>query len=176
MVKQVHRSKIINQMTQYADEFLIENFDTRLKIPIEINSRLKRSLGRFQAYTTDESPLPIKIELSKSLLENEPMEMILDVLKHELVHYALCKKGLPYYDGQSCFEDKLIELGVSATKKLRTDNTKKEVYKCSCKEFNLSRKLDNHARYKGSNYTCPTCNVKLSYVGIKPSNRRIEII
>lgn len=176
MTKKIKREVIINQMKQYSNDFLRENFDSELTIPIEINGRLSRALGRFASRRKDGGYIPIKVELAKSLLENEPMESILDVLKHELVHYALCKQGLPYSDGNKVFEDTLSSLGIASTNTLSALDSKKEIYKCDCQEIARNKKLKHHAIYEGSNYSCRKCGSELSYIGRRENKKLIEII
>ena len=155
----------INQLTNFANKFLSENFDgMQLDIPIKINGRLSRVLGRFRHYSAPKKP--VVIELSKNMIQYYELEEILDVLKHELVHYALYMQGKPHRDGDAYFENKLKELGITATKVYKHKG-KVEVYACGCDTYEYNRKLHNHSRYKGSNYTCRCCEQPLRYVGQK---------
>ena len=61
-----------------------------LDIPVEINSRLTRAMGRVKYVVASEDVyLPTKIEFARNLIENASDEDILQVIKHEYVHYFL---------------------------------------------------------------------------------------
>src|SRR5574344_1329083 len=153
----------INQLTNFANNFLSENFDgMQLEVPIKINSRLTRALGRFKHYKAPKKP--VVIELSKNMIEYYELEEILDVLKHELVHYALYMQGKRYKDGQYCFESKLKELGITRTG-VYDCKGKVEVYACDCGTYEYTRKLHKHKQYQGANYTCRQCKKHLRYIG-----------
>lgn len=65
-MKTVLKATIIEELTIFAEDFLLENYQLTLTIPIEINGRLKRRMGRFH-FTRDGEP--VKIDLSKNLIE-----------------------------------------------------------------------------------------------------------
>jgi hypothetical protein len=100
-------------LTLIARKFLKETYGLELNIPININSRLSRALGRFRHYPRTGQPLDI--EISRSVIENHGEEATIDVLKHELVHYALFTLNKPFADGHPVFENELKRLGVSRT-------------------------------------------------------------
>ena len=121
----------LQDLHRFAEDFLQEEFNMSLDIPIKLNGRLKRAGGRF----ISRSHSAVEIDLNKTVYEHNPIDVVLDILKHELVHYALFEKGLPYRDGDRVFENTLARLGVSSTNTLRV-KTKAHVYKCDCgKEF-----------------------------------------
>lgn len=99
-------------LTHYANEFLKEHYNLTLDVPIIRNNRLRRSLGRF-IWSRDKKP--IKIELAGFLLKYGHEEVIKDILRHELTHYALCRLGLPFQDGHPYFESELKRQGTSST-------------------------------------------------------------
>jgi SprT-like protein len=97
--------QLFNYGKQYAKEF----WDLELNIPIYINGRLTRLLGRFVYNRYDRTET--RIELSKDLVDNFKDEDVLDVLKHELTHWALYKLGKPHNDGHTVFENELVRVG-----------------------------------------------------------------
>lgn len=127
----------LQDLEKFANEFLEKEFNMSLDIPITLNGRLTRAMGRFLVMRnrrTNEARA-IGIELNKTLYEHNSMDVVLDTLKHELVHYALFSKGLPYSDGDYVFESTLKRLGVTATM-TTTFQGKAHVYECDCgKEF-----------------------------------------
>lgn len=107
------------ELVREANVFLVNNYNTELEIPIEFNSRLKSCLGKFLYRKTNEGMKPIKIQMSVKFMMSFPKENIFDVLHHELVHYALCKQGMPeskFADGAHYFENELKRLSVSRTR------------------------------------------------------------
>jgi SprT-like protein len=96
----------------FAIKYLKDEFGLELNIPIEINSRLTRALGRFRYRRRGKQLEARCIELSKDLLSHYNKETILAVLKHELVHYALFELGLPHDDSSSNFKAACISRGV----------------------------------------------------------------
>ncbi len=60
-----------------------ENAGVKLKVPVQINTRLRTTLGQV-CYTGDD---PTKIEFSQQLLDTSTDEAIRQVLLHECAHY-----------------------------------------------------------------------------------------
>lgn len=110
------------EMRGYADSFLRENFNMRLRIPIKIDGRLTRSVGSFHYKSNGSGDVPKMIKISERYMncalhdEKDGIESILDTLKHELVHYALLEQGVKgYSDGDVEFERKLKELNIGSS-------------------------------------------------------------
>jgi SprT-like protein len=130
------------ELVKESEDFLKENFKLDLEIPIIFNTRLKKVFGRLIYKNLGKMCVPIKIEMSVDFMISHPRERIIDVLKHELVHYALCVQGLPFDDGHPVFENKLKELGVNST---RTYEYLGELHRYECincrKVYERKRKL-----------------------------------
>lgn len=110
------KQKFEQQMRMYSRNFLKENFNMSMEIPIKIDGRLTRAGGSY--HHTAKKPIMIKISerfMYGALLDNEGVEAILDVLKHELVHYALHMQGKDYHDGQKEFEETLARLNIGSS-------------------------------------------------------------
>ena len=67
-----------------------------LDVPVAINSRLTRSMGRViskaevcETYGDGYMHIPTKIEFARNLIDNASDDDILQVIKHEYVHYFL---------------------------------------------------------------------------------------
>jgi SprT-like protein len=133
------------EMVELANNFLEENFDMKLEIPIEFNTRIKRVFGRFTYEPRTRKAL--KIQMSVDFMLSHPHEHIIDVLKHELVHYALFSKGLPHKDGDYTFESTLKRLGINRT---HTYQYLGEVHQYTCincgSVFQRKRKIAKTAR------------------------------
>lgn len=95
------------KLTKYASEFLENEYGLELAIPIKFNGRLSKSVGRFRY--NDYHNRAVEIELSKKhtilAVMTNTLDAIFGVLKHELIHYALFEKDLPYYDSDLYFQN-----------------------------------------------------------------------
>ena len=110
----------ISEAKTFANQFLMENFNMQLNIPIKMNGRLTSTMGRYLSKRNYlGNVIPDSIELSKryllAALIVDDLEEIYDTLKHELVHYALSVQGKNFSDGDYDFEHKLYELNISAS-------------------------------------------------------------
>lgn len=85
----------INEAKTFANNFLMENFNMQLNIPLKMNGRLTSTMGRYLS--------------KRNYLGNVIPESI------ELVHYALSVQGKNFSDGDYDFEHKLYELNISAS-------------------------------------------------------------
>lgn len=119
-LKEKEMPGFINEAKIFANQFLMENFNMQLNIPIKVNGRLTSTMGRYlskRSYLGN--VIPDRIELSKryllAALIVDDLEEIYDTLKHELVHYALSVQGKNFSDGDYDFEHKLYELNISAS-------------------------------------------------------------
>jgi len=150
----------LDDLNNYANNFLVNNYDIELSIPIMVNKRLKRKLGTYtyQKYTN----VPVKIELSYDLVKYGTNNIILDTLRHELIHYALHRLDLPHFDGQSYFENELIKHNTSAT---RTNFIGKiEVFQCSKCKKEIHHRVVNIKNFT-SRYISTCCKSSFTHVG-----------
>lgn len=107
--------KSIEEKLKTMCEYFIKNaYGVELDIPVLINKRLKRSLGRY----IEKGGKAYKIEFAGILLTNGNEDQIMSVIKHECIHYALHKLGRKHRDGQSDFENELIKYGSHSTNTL----------------------------------------------------------
>ena len=146
--------RLLHKLTIDGNNWLKENFNMSLRIPIEANGRLKRVKGRYRAYRSGEA---INIELAKFLLDLGYEESF-ETLKHELVHYALHQQGKPFRDEDDYFIQTCNDLGVHLSG-TRYVPSKKHVFVCSgCgKEFLEVRK------YRDGYYSHARCGGLLNY-------------
>lgn len=152
----------IDDLTQIARDFLREEYDLPLEIPIKRNNRLSRTLGRF---TFDYDWTPRRIDISGELFKYGADEAIIDTLKHELVHYALCVKGEPFDDGHPHFESELRRLSVSSTE--QTSLGPSAVYSCDkCRkiQYTCSKRYVKALEKSTRGYRTRCCNAPLTYI------------
>jgi SprT-like protein len=107
--------KLIESELKEMCEYFVKNaYGVKLDVPVKINNRLKRTLGRF----IEKRGEAYKIEFSGILLTNGTEDQIMSVLKHECIHYALFKLGRKHRDGQEDFENELIKYNSHSTNTL----------------------------------------------------------
>jgi SprT-like protein len=141
------------QLQMYAKKFLKDNYNMDLVVPLELNGRLQTCCGRFISVRNRRSgeSKPKIVELNKTFVENNEPTVVLDVLRHELVHYALFMQGRPNSDGHPVFEGELRKLGIVSQKTIDQYQiaSKKQVYACSdCSNtWKMTRKLKHNGRY-----------------------------
>jgi len=100
------------ELPEIATDFLRENYDMELGIPILRNNRLRTVMGRF--IETYEGAAD-RIEIAGFMFEYGVREIIIDTLYHECIHYALFERGEPNDDGHPHFEEELRRFGVGST-------------------------------------------------------------
>jgi len=160
----------IHQLKKYANKFLLDNYGMTLTVPLKLNGRLKTTCGYFKHKRIFGHP--ISVELNKYFVENNEPTVVLDVLRHELVHYALYMQEKPYTDGHPVFEGELRKLGVVSQKTINKYEIKSKpktmhIYVCeNCSTtFRRQRALPNGGR----NHIC-TCKGRLLDMGKKLVN------
>lgn len=115
------------KLTVYAYNWLITEYGIELKIPIYISKRLKTTMGYFK----HQNKIPLEIQLSYDLVTFQDDEVILDIFKHELIHYVCFITGKQYKDGSKDFENELKRQGANSTKTYKFKGKGHE-YACSC--------------------------------------------
>lgn len=155
----------LTQLTKYSEKFLKDNYNLSLDIPLKLNGRLKTCCGRFISThnrTTGKATAK-SVEMNKFFVENNEPTLVLDVLRHELVHYALFTLGKPHKDGHLVFENELKRLGIVSQSTINkytiaSKPVRFSIYECSdCKYvFKRKRALPNNGR----NHRC-TCKGRL---------------
>lgn len=113
------QSELLEYYTNQAREFLKKNYDMELTIPLSFSGQMKQRLGSFHSvFMSGNKNIPSEIKLNKTqVIMNYKFgtDYMLDTMYHELVHYALCVKGMDFHDGSKDFESELARLHVSAS-------------------------------------------------------------
>lgn len=140
-------------MINESKYFLKKNFNLELNVPIMINPRLTSTYGRFIWYGSKRNNRP-KYLIEKDVIEIQKnfilvamiageLEAVMEVLRHELVHYALFTLGRDYRDGDSDFEKTLAELNVGSSARTHKSKSSGKFsrqlqilvrFKCNCGE------------------------------------------
>lgn len=115
--------------TKFAREYWGMEYDPDI-FPIEIDRYMHRPYGVCEYVVDGDRGMALKIILSANLLKCFDDEGVIDVLKHELCHWALLEKGSTQFrDGDEEFEKELIRIGSgSGDEEPRGRKIKEEVY------------------------------------------------
>lgn len=112
----------LSQMKNAAERFLNEEYQLPLAIPLVINGRTRSTFGQFKLLKKGTQQVPKELAISEQLLAlarfddaKQAKQIVMDVLRHELVHYALFTENKPYRDGELFFETELARLGISSS-------------------------------------------------------------
>lgn len=149
---------------RYAEQFLKENFNLQLDIPVRISKRMKSKLGAFQMKLQQNQVISKEIVMSENFLLNNSKATILDVLYHECVHYALYTLKKPYRDSDPEFTKTLERLGIAKT---RTYKYKGQAYLYECK--NCRYQFTKRVKGYNKRYICKYCRGKFIYKGMVES-------
>lgn len=143
-----------------ANKFLEDNFGLTLEIPIRISTRMKSKLGAFQIKYQKQQVVSKEIVMSHTFLVNNSREIILDVLYHECVHYALYTLQKPYRDSDREFTETLERLGIAKT---RSYKYKGQAYLYECRK--CSYQFTKRVKGYNKRYICRHCRGRFTYKG-----------
>lgn len=114
-----------------------------LDVPVEINGRLTRAMGRVKFIVANvDVYLPTKIEFARNLVENASDEDILQVIKHEYVHYFLLTTDpTTNHNHDGAFKNKCDAIGCTHKKSAQhvegfRDTNAKSKYEVWCDDCN----------------------------------------
>lgn len=152
-------SYIVSALYEEAQKFLAKHFPSvPLTIPIELNGRLRTTLGYFQETTRNGKIEALRITISKQMLQygtymedlQTAINRVLPTLHHELVHFALLQLGLPNDDGDPTFENELARVGApsSGTTKRNKVSVEPLVYYRLLDEWNNGKLYIHNKRNK----------------------------
>lgn len=152
----------LDKLKKAAEQFAKREYNLSLTIPIEVNNRLKKTLGR---YLENEKGDPLRIDISGRLLTYAHYLIALGVVKHEVVHYALNKLNKPAKDGEDYFERELERLNLpSSTNQKRVILYVGEKYVFNCS--NCNKELTSTIKNSKQNphlYRSSCCNKQLKF-------------
>lgn len=106
----------IEKITEYCKE-VCGNANVEFSIPVSINGRLTRTLGRVHStrnvngYVT-----PQRMEFSRQFLETSSDESIRQVIKHECAHFIVAATTHESHGHDAVFKKVCAEIGCEADK------------------------------------------------------------
>jgi predicted SprT family Zn-dependent metalloprotease len=89
-----NKPKTEQELVNLFREIALNEFKWKCDIPVHVNTRLYRALGRYKyRVNKDRSETPTGFEFNSGLLSEEyPLESLVNVIKHELVHWLTDKE------------------------------------------------------------------------------------
>ena len=152
------KAKVINELNKLCmkDGIGIVN------VPVEINGRLTRTLGRVKFMDYGEGHChPTKIEFSKQLLDFSDDDSIINVIKHEYVHYYLLVETGTNHGHNAIFKKKCAEIGCAHDQTQNEINTtaksKYEIWCPDCNKMIATRARKCKLVTYPENYRCGEC-------------------
>lgn len=139
-------------------------------IPVLVNGRLTRSLGRCISQRVNGKVTPTKIEISQQLLETATYESIKSVVEHEWVHYYVTKITGEKHGHDAVFKHYCSKFGVTndgcSTEVERTVEVKSkyEIFCRNCGALCGKRSRACQLTKFPHNYSCGSCNGPLMVI------------
>lgn len=121
-------------LQEFAENFLSENYGLSLTHEIKINGRLTKTWGQV-AYTHDYSNV-VDISIAKRVIEYGNDLVVLDTVKHELIHYALWKLNKPFCDSDDYFQNELVKHGATGENEI---NYIGKLFEHTCENVNCDK-------------------------------------
>ncbi|MCA1800721.1 MAG: hypothetical protein LC650_05455 [Actinobacteria bacterium] len=103
----------LDDLYEEANVFLWDNYRLALMIPIDVEGA--EEYPEAEGWFEHTSKRAVRICITETAMDFGDEEVIYDILRHELVHYALFMRGKPFLDGCKTFESELIRLGIGST-------------------------------------------------------------
>lgn len=98
------------EIANILDKFLMDNFNCHFDLPINFNNQLTNVIARVVFLNPH-----LEIASYISQVDYLNQQALLDVLKHEALHYYLWQRKVAFQDGTDCFESWLKELKLPTT-------------------------------------------------------------
>ena len=105
----------IEKITEYCKE-VCGKVNVEFSIPISINGRLTRTLGRVHSTRVNGSVTPQRMEFSRQFLETSSDESIQQVIKHECAHYLVTATTHESHGHDAVFKQMCAAIGCEADK------------------------------------------------------------
>jgi len=161
MIKEFTLAEIQNECKKLAKK----HWGLSITIPIRMNNRLSTRLGTMKYRTMYGVNYPIVIEFA-GYLKNYNLSTIQTVLLHELTHYAMMTKGLPYKDSDTQFKRECVRVGGSLTRTIGAVGFVHQYKCCGCgKDITLKERKHKNVQKNICGYASTCCGERFEYVG-----------
>ena len=101
-------------------------------IPVEINGRLKRTLGRCTYEKYDDVTVPILIEFSRDLIESDDIEQIRETIIHECAHAIVTLQTGERHGHDELWKRTCRRLGIAGERCAKKPASENYKYICTC--------------------------------------------
>lgn len=81
------------------------------QFPVYINSRLRTTLGRLKYYSANGKLYPLRVEFSKSMIENNSENAVRAIVMHEAAHYIAWRRTQERHGHDHYFKEICKEIG-----------------------------------------------------------------
>ena len=154
----------IEKITETLNQLCANDGLEPITIPVKINGRLTRTLGK----VTFEMPAykPISIEFAKRLIENDSESDIINTIKHEYVHYFLlvtekCNHGHDHAFRMKCLNIGCTHIGAQNEVSLpKKEQFKYEVWCDGCGEMIATYSRKGKTLNSIDRCSCGICGAK----------------
>lgn len=160
----------IEKVIAFMQEVAADKMNMEIDVPILVNSRLTRTLGRVTHQRVNYAYKPIKIEFSKQFLETSTDESVYQVALHELAHYIATRRSGENEGHNAHFKIICAEIGCYEDKtQTKVERTTEVVAKydilCSC----CGKKIGERSRAckitkDQTGYTSKCCSAKVTVI------------
>lgn len=114
----------LNDLYEEAERFLWDKYGMTLLIDIDIEDDLEDIQGCYEFTASG----PRRIVIADFVMDFAEDEVVYDILRHELIHYAMHRLRKQFADGQPEFEAELEKHGVGSTGTYRMGRY--QLYEC----------------------------------------------
>ena len=156
--------RVYEAIMPFAYSFLLDNYGIEGTPKVFISNSLEDCLARIEPYKDEEGNDSTRILVSRRLIAYYDFDEVVNVVKHELVHYALAYQGKNFRDGEDDFENELERLGLPTGGDM---NLRGKVYIYSCNYQH--NEVELHRTKKRTNVDqriCPICKHPMKYKGV----------
>lgn len=108
--------KVKKELQEISDKY-----DDTFSIPVSINGRLTKTLGRVMHKRVLDDIFPESMEISKQLLETTTDADIIGVIKHEWAHYYITKITKENHGHDVMFKALCAEIGTHGTTSIKVE-------------------------------------------------------
>lgn len=150
-------------MLPFAHDFLSTEYGIDACPNIEIANYLTDCLARLESYEDKNGNPSVRILVSSRVVEYYTMKEQMDIIKHELVHYAFAASGKNFRDGDAEFEQELDRLKLPHQDEMQLRG-KVHIYSCNYQHD----ELELHRTVKRTNVEdriCPICRHPMKWKG-----------
>ena len=174
--KPKRRNRVYKDMMPFASDFLFSTYGITTCPSIEISNKLNDCLAKLEPCEDSDGTPTVRIVISSRVVDYYTMKEQTDIIKHELIHFALAFQNRGFKDGDLDFEQELNKLKVPHQNEVQLRG-KVYIYSCDYQH----EEVELHRTVKRTNVDlriCPICKHPMKYKGTylitKESRKQID--